>query len=456
MIRTASALLVALSASLVACAPGAGDPSTPVAAAAGAGEAPTNRVEIPASVRRNLGITFARVEVRDVAHTLRVPGSFEPQPRARHEYRMTLPGRVQLLVDQFERVEPGTPLYRFRSPDWPELLHEILVEEQAMDSARAEIRVGRARLEETRRKLALARERIQALAQADFKKADLEIEAAELEASLPRLEAEVGLAETRLANAERTRRHALHRASNAAEIPEAELEARVPAPEGGGGSVPRYLTLDWIEVRATEAGLVEELHVTDGAFVESPETVLSTLDPERLRFRAQALQGDLPGIVGAKGARIVPPPSPGLPADAGVEATMTIGLEAHPEERTVTLIAVPTTRAGWMRAGVSAFLELVLEGGGGPALAVPRSAVVQDGLTHVLFRRDPADPNRAIRVEADLGVSDGRWVVLNSGVARGDEVVLSGAYELKLATQRSGVAQQGGHFHADGSYHGDH
>jgi hypothetical protein len=39
---------------------------------------------------------------------------------------------------------------------------------------------------------------------------------------------------------------------------------------------------------------------------------------------------------------------------------------------------------------------------------------------------------------------------------RGDEVVLSGAYELKLAMQQSGAAQAGGHFHADGSFHGDH
>ena len=36
----------------------------------------------------------------------------------------------------------------------------------------------------------------------------------------------------------------------------------------------------------------------------------------------------------------------------------------------------------------------------------------------------------------------------------GDEVVLSGVYELKLAT--SGTAQKGGHFHADGSFHAEH
>lgn len=460
MIRKHESLAGVLLFALVACTPAPDGSAAPSPTESSPTAPPTNRVDIPATVRRNLGITFAEVEVRNVAQTLRVPGAFELQPLARHEYRMALPGRVRMLVDQYDRVEPGTPLYRYQSPAWPELLHEIILGEQAMETAQAEIKVGRAKLEEAHRKLELARERIEALALADFKKADLEVQAAELEASLPRLEAEGALAETRLANAKRTRQHALHRAATASEIPEAELEAEVPAKDGGSEREPRYLTIDWIEVRAIEHGIVEALAVTDGAFVEPPATVVSTVDPRLLRFRAQALQADLPRISSAREARIVPPPSPGIPIDAGVAATMTVGLEAHPEERTITLIATPEApleRIGaWIRPGVSAFLEVVVTGTDVPALAVPRSAVVQDGLTHVVFRRDPADPNKAIRVEADLGVSDGLWVVLNSGVMRGDEVVLSGAYELKLATQQSGAGREGGHFHADGSFHGEH
>ena len=90
-----------------------------------AGDQPTNRVDIPASVRSNLGITFAKVERRDVANTIRVPGSFELQPLARHEYRLMLPGHVEFEVDQFDKVEVGTPLYRFRSPQWLELQSRV-------------------------------------------------------------------------------------------------------------------------------------------------------------------------------------------------------------------------------------------------------------------------------------------------------------------------------------------
>lgn len=416
-------------------------------------EAPTNRIDIPATVRSNLGITFAKVERREVASTIRVPGAFELQPQARREYRMTLPGHVELLVDQYETVEPGDPLYRFHSPMWPELQHEIIVGEQNAVSARAEIDVAREKITEARTRLELMRERLAALASADFRQADLEAQASELQASIPRLEAELRLAETKLANARRTREHALHRASAATGIDEADLAREVPHDDR---TIPAYQTINWIEIRAAESGIVQMLAVTDGAFLEPTSLVLSTVNPDRVRFRAMGLQSDLPRLATGATARIVPPRTPGLSINESLPATLTIGLEAHPEQRTVTLLATPEELRSWTRPGVSAFLEVVAESTGGPALAIPRSAIVKDGITHVFFRRDPADPNKAIRVEADMGVSDGRWVAINSGLSLNDEVVLDGAYELKLASEQSGVSQKGGHFHADGTFHGEH
>ncbi len=121
----------------------------------------------------------------------------------------------------------------------------------------------------------------------------------------------------------------------------------------------------------------------------------------------------------------------------------------------MALLAQPKGKLAWMRPGVSAFLEVVVASSKQPALAIPRSAVLRDGLTHVLFRRDPKNPDQALRVEADLGPSDGRWVVIESGLMRGDEVVLDGVYELMLATKRGGSSSKGGHFHPDGSFHGE-
>lgn len=425
-------------------------------AAPSAGEsspAPTNRIDIPPTVRSNLGITFAKVERRHVESTIRVPGAFELQPLARHEYRMTLSGRVELRVDQFQRVTPGDLLYRFRSPLWPEIQHEIIVAEQDIDAAHAEIDVAQARLEEANTRLSLMRDRLAALAQAEFRQADLAAQAAELEASLPRLRAELRLAETKLANGHRAREHALHSASAATGIAESDLAEQV---EHDGQMMPAYRVIDWIEVRATESGVVESLAVTDGAYAEAPSLVVATIDPSKVRFRAMALQSDLVRLIGDIEGRIVPPASAAISVNDAVPAAITIGLEAHPEQRTVTLLATPGETRSWIRPGVSAFLEVVVESTGGPALAIPISSIVKDGIVHVYFRRDPQDPNKAIRTEADLGVSDGRWVAIKSGLSLNDEVILHGAYEMKIASQQSGAMQKGGHFHADGSFHGDH
>lgn len=437
-----------MAALLVGCSRGDAGPPAPHASVDT--EPATNRVDIPATVRRNLGVTFAGVERRQVESTIRVPGAFELQPLARHEYRLTLSGAVKLEVDQYQRVEPGDLLFRLRSPQWPELQHEIIVGEQEIESATAEINVVRARIDEAEQRLGVVRERLASLSDAEIRNASLEAQASEFEASLPRLRAELVQAETKLANAHRTREHALHIASAASGIPEQTLAAEE---EIDGRRIPAYRAIDWIEVRASEPGIVETLAVTDGAFAEAPALVLSTVDPGKVRFRAMALQADLVRLGESPDARIVPPASSGMSPNAGVDARVSIGLRADPEQRTITLLATPSERHAWIRPGVSAFLEVVAESSGGPALAIPRAAIVRDGIVHVFFRRDPADPNKAIRVEADMGVDDGRWVVINSGLSLNDEVVLDGAFELKLATQQSGVTQKGGHFHADGTYH---
>ena len=411
---------------------------------------PTNIVEIPMSVQRNLGITFAPVQLRRIAKTLRIPGAFELQPLARQEYRMSLAGRVDIKVDEYQAVEAGQVLYRFQSPEWPELMHEIIEAEQAMESSAAGLIVVEARIEEARLKLKVLEQRITNLAKAEFKRADLELAAAELRASFPRLEAERTQALSTISNAERSHEHALHRASAAARLSEHTLSSEI---EFEGKLQRYYETIEWIEVRADVAGVVEKLFVTNGAYVEAPGAVLSTVDPSQVRFRALALQADLPMLSGIHVARIVPPQSSAIPIGDGVPSDLGLGLEGMPRERFMTVFATPEEGRSWIRPGISAFLEIELDASADQVLSIPRSAVLQDGLTHVFFRRNPKNPAQAFRVEADLGVDDGRWVEIKSGLMRGDEVVMQGVFELKLATERSGGTPKGGHFHGDGTFH---
>ncbi|HIF40779.1 MAG TPA: hypothetical protein EYQ74_06755 [Planctomycetes bacterium] len=448
---TILAILTAIVA-LSGCATDAGEDPAPEAQATLDPNGPG--LELSATIRRNLGVTFAKVEVRRVANTMRIPGTFEFTPLARREYRLPLAGRVELLVDENDPVEPGQPLFRFQSPTWPELLHEIILGEQEMARTEVQIQVDEAKLEEARSNLDTVRSRTRALADLDLAQADLVADAATIEASLPRLEAQLQLARIGLDNARRTRQHALHRAATAAGLTEADLLAPVDGPDGS--SIPGYEAIDWIEVSADRAGVVESLDLTDGAFAQAPARVLTTVNPKALRLHAMALQADLPELEGLTQAMIVPPRSPGLALEEGIAALVQLSLEAHPAERTLVVLAEPAEHPPWVRNGVSAFLEIVTGDASANALAIPASAIVRDGLEHVFFRRDPSNPNRVLRVVADMGVSDGRWTVLNSGVQRGDEVVLAGAYELNLASSGQDKNSASGHVHADGTTHTDH
>ncbi|MEE2753966.1 MAG: hypothetical protein VX910_08295 [Candidatus Latescibacterota bacterium] len=396
-------------------------------------ETPSNRVEIPATVRNNLGITFAKVERRKLASTIRLPGTFELQPLARHEYRIILPGVIEYAVDHLSSVEPGTILYKFRSAKWLELQARIQLTKAALDQAIS--------------KLHAAESRVNALKQADFKRADLEEQVANLRADVAKSEADLLEATNHAA-----------RTLNLCSASEYKLTADdlLASVERNGTTLPFYETIEEIQVHAKEPGIVETLAVTDGVFAEETTLVITTVNPDMLRFRALGLQSDLHKFETGAEVRIVQPQSEETNINEAINAVLKVGLEADPDRRTITLFANPTESSPWIRPGVSAFMEIAIDSSSGFVLAIPRSAVVKDGITHIFFKRDPRDPNKAIRVEADLGVQDGRWIEVKSEIGPSDEVIMNGAYELKLATTGSGTTQKGGHFHTDGTFHGDH
>ena len=92
------------------------EPPAPEADEADNAPVDPSRIPVPPTVRSNLGITFVTVERRLVEQTRRIPGRFEYLPTAHREYQTILPGRVELLVQQFEGVEAGQALFRVESP----------------------------------------------------------------------------------------------------------------------------------------------------------------------------------------------------------------------------------------------------------------------------------------------------------------------------------------------------
>lgn len=433
-----------------------------------AAAAPTNRVDIPASVRKNLGLTFAKVEARNVARTVRVPGRFELLPTARREYRSALGGRVELLVDQYQTVAVGTPLFRLNSTRWHELQNQLNAAESSLEQATARLesmepmRAAHRRHEESlAAKIQLWTSR---LAQLDVLKREgggSGRELAEVEGTLNATQAE--LAETMEKDAELASRVRelsaevksaratidllLDTASSVSGVSVADLQSEMKI---DGKSKPRWRTMSELEIRAAAPGVVEKFNVTNGGMVDVGGLTLSTVQPERIRFNAQALQADLGSLKAGLPARIVPSAGQSISIQDQMTGDLVLGLGADPDARTIELLVTPGALRPWAREGVSAYLEVTLDGGQ-EELAIPLSCVTRDGTRPIIFRRDPADPDKVIRMEADLGISDGRWVVVASGVRQGDEIVLDGVYQLMLAT--AGNVSKGGHFHSDGTFH---
>jgi multidrug resistance efflux pump len=465
--------------------------------------APTNRIDIPGAVVRNLGITFATVEKRRVAQTLRLPGAFEAPPEARRQYRAPVGGRVSWAVNQYDMVEAGAEIASIASHQWGEMQRELDAMQAEVDertarhtqaaaetaAEQAAVRAYPRRIEAYAPQLAALQQHEERLVTArdqwKARVADLEelaakgggraTELAEARAELASAEAAISEDQEKRAELERAkielaleqevataRLDALRAAENAAllrkqasgrsfalKLAGAATQLGVKPPVLADGA---WRKLARVPVYADAPGVVLDLHVHTDEIVDPGETLCRVMDPSRVRFRARALQADLGRLKSGLSATVAPPAGGTLEAAERAAGAIILAPVGEAESRLVDVLMSLQQAPGWARPGVTAELEVVWNVTAEPELSIPNRAIVQDGLHKVIFHRDPADPAKVIRVEAVLGPSDGRWtVVYGGGLGPGHEVVLDGVYELKLTG--AGKALGEGHFHADGTFH---
>ena len=434
--------------------------------------APTNRIAVPETVRKNLGIDFVKVERRRVAQTLRFSGHFELLMTARHELRTPVQGRVTLLVKPLQSVKAGDSIYRVDSPDWRQAQREI-------GEIATQIRVDEARLAAMQPLVAAHREHEQSLREAvsvlEARQKNVEEtqssvggqarELSEARAQLAQVRADLAEAREKGASTDATlaevqaqliagRDRFRLALEAAAAVTGTTVEQLLGDAPGATSKLPYWRVLSAIEVRASAGGVVDQLQVASGSWLETGQLVVTVSDLGQVRFRARGLQSDLPRLRSGLSAQAVPALSASA-VEERVPGALVLGSDADPSQRTLDLFLEPASVPAWARPGVAGFLEIETAGTAEAVLAIPLAATLQDGLERVLFRRDPADPDKVIRLEADLGLDDGRWVEVKSGLRDSDEVVLAGAYELMLAS--SGSAAKAGHFHSDGTFHaGEH
>lgn len=413
---------------------------------------PPGVVAVPADAQQNLGLTWATATYRTVRGVLRVPGRLVAEPEARRAYAAPLAGRVEVLVRPYQAVAAGEPLFRVHAAEWNRLRLELATASTARDQASVRRATGAELVGALEQAVTAWINRLATLERVGSAVGVRDEERAEAAARLGELAVELAAARRDLAEAERE-------AGGAADLrlrlllAEAALLTGMPAEQlaAARDGLPAWAGIEVLTVRAATAGVVTGEVVADGAWLPAQAVVCSVLDPRALRFEGEGLHGDLPRLRAGQEARIVAadPAQPGALA-----ASLILAPEGDAQRRTLTLIARPGRDAelpGWARPGLLASLEITTAGAAGEELAIPVAATIRDGLDTVFFRRDRNQPDRVLRVVADLGASDGRWVAVQSGLKEGDEVVLDGVYQVLLAQQRDTPAA--GHVHADGTWH---
>lgn len=439
---------VGVALALTACS---GSGSQTEAAAAKPKAPITNRVAIPAAVRQSLGITFAKAESRAVTTTVQLAGTIDSKPAGRRPFHANVEGTLTLHVEPFEKVEVGQLIVSVASPELLEYRHELHLASDAVGVAEDAVRVATALLGEATSALSHTKTRLERIQSAGASKAELAAAVAELEQRVRVLRVKKSAAERALVRAEH--RFEAELASFASRVGATVAELRGDVADNGehGDGVPPWETLTRLELRSPIAGVVSDLPLRSGAWVERGGKVAEVTDPGAMWVVGRALSSDIARLSTGQRVTVAPSGLPGTEATRAVEGTLRVGVTGDDKLLTFPVIVELDELAAWMRPGVAVFAQVAVAGSTEPEIAIPLAALVRDGLETIFFRRDPADADKVIRVVGDLGARDGRWVVVYSGIAPGDEVVIDGAYELKLAsTAKSNVI---GHFHADGTFH---
>lgn len=459
--RSVSASLCALILCVPACAPGDGvkDPGQQAPAI-------TNRLAVPPAVVGNLGITFEQATRGRLGTWHQVPGQLEVPESSRFSLRAPARGRIVATVARWASVEAGAVVAELSSPEVQAAQRAIEHAEGTLARATVEVDAARERLAESGAHLAQATafeaasrarlEELQALAAAgnaltaretiEAQKSVTEAGRARLDAAIVRdgLRSLVAAKELEVDQARLAVAESLHELAVLTGTAVAELAAP-------GGDGPAWRAVTDLAMRAPAAGVVVELHVARGELVAAGAEVASVFATGELRFRGHVPEGDLGALAAGSPVRLEFPSRELEPVTTELEPPLPV---ADAATRMIHVEAVVPDPAGRLVHGMSVMAHVQVRESASAEVLIPERCVVFDGLEAIVFRRDPDDPHVVIRTPVELGARAAGRVEVLSGVLEGDQLVADGVHQLRLTGL--GKAPEGGHFHADGTWHSDH
>jgi RND family efflux transporter MFP subunit len=196
-----------------------------------------------------------------------------------------------------------------------------------------------------------------------------------------------------------------------------------------------------VKLRSPLSGTITAIDVAPGAFVEAGAAVLRVTDMTQLWLEARVPEADAGRLAQPLGAWALAE-GYDTPLELGAEALVARGSTIEPDRTLRVVFGFDNTA---LRLPVGAFTRVLLTTGDDrTALAVPESAIVDDGGTPVVYVQveGEAFERRVVRT----GLVDRGWVEIESGVLADEHVVTTGAWSVKLASS-SGTLPAHGHAH---------
>lgn len=180
-----------------------------------------------------------------------------------------------------------------------------------------------------------------------------------------------------------------------------------------------------VKVEAPVSGAVSERPVSIGDSVEPNTELFHILDLSKVIVVAQVYEEDVGKVKLGQSARVT-----ALSYPNAFDGKVTfIGLELDPETRTLPVWLMVENPDGKLRPGMFAKAAILLAKNS-EALAVPKTAVLEDGGEKFVFVRTGDTFNRA---DVQTGAEDDRNVEIKDGLVPDDEVVTQGQRELYTA-----------------------
>jgi membrane fusion protein, heavy metal efflux system len=200
-----------------------------------------------------------------------------------------------------------------------------------------------------------------------------------------------------------------------------------------------------IELKAPITGVItDERRTPDGEYVSAETPLFTLLDNSRVFIEAKIPEASALRLSEAKGASYESPGEQGKftsITEAGGRFVFT-GLQVDAATRTVPLIYEMTNSAG-LRVGQLLNLHVETQRAEN-TIAIPDTAIVEEGGQPIAFVQVGGETFQ--KRELTLGIRDGEWVQVLSGISEGERVVTKGAMAIRLASV-SNVIPAHGHAH---------